>query len=120
MPVTIPAKGVQQVALDPATVPGLRLTTPRLWWPNGYGDQALYDVEMTFDAGAGAPSDTKRFKAGVRQFTSSFAGGTLRMWINGRRFVPRGGNWGFPESMLRYRGREYDVAVRYHKDLNFT
>ena len=42
------------------------------------------------------------------------------MWINGRRFIPRGGNWGFPESMLRYRGREYDAAVRYHRDMNFT
>jgi len=42
------------------------------------------------------------------------------MWINGRRFIPRGGNWGFPESMLRYRAREYDIAVRYHKEMNFT
>ena len=32
----------------------------------------------------------------------------------------RGGNWGFPESILRYRAREYDAAVRYHKDMNFT
>ena len=47
------------------------------------------------------------------------AAGTLVL-LNGRRFVPRGGNWGFPESMLRYRGREYDVAVRYHKHLNFN
>jgi hypothetical protein len=42
------------------------------------------------------------------------------MWINGRRFIPRGGNWGFPEAMLRYRGRDYEAAVRYHEDLNFT
>ena len=42
------------------------------------------------------------------------------MWINGRRFIPRGGNWGFPESMLRYRGREYQTAVRYHRDMHFN
>jgi hypothetical protein len=47
-------------------------------------------------------------------------GGALRIWINGRRFVPRGGNWGFGESMLRYRAREYDAAVRYHREMNFT
>jgi hypothetical protein len=40
--------------------------------------------------------------------------------VNGRRFVARGGTWGFPETNLRYRGREYDVAVRYHRDMNFT
>ena len=41
------------------------------------------------------------------------------MWINGRRFIARGGNWGFSESMLRYRAREYETVVRYHRDLHF-
>jgi len=120
-PVTLPAGGFEEVVFDPSNAPALRVSAPRLWWPNGYGDQPLYDVELAFTAGGAAgPSDTKRFKAGVRQFTASFDHGALRMWINGRRFIPRGGNWGFPESMLRYRGREYDAAVRYHKHLNFN
>ena len=42
------------------------------------------------------------------------------IFVNGRRVVPRGGNWGFPEANLRYRGREYDTAMRYHRDMNFT
>jgi hypothetical protein len=41
-------------------------------------------------------------------------------FINGRRFVARGGNWGFSEDLLRYRAREYDAALRYHRDMNFT
>ena len=44
----------------------------------------------------------------------------LNIYVNGRRFIGRGGNWGFPESNLKYRGREYDVAVGYHADMNFT
>ncbi len=56
----------------------------------------------------------------MRQFTYSEEGHTLRMWINGRRFIPKGGNWGFGESLLRYRGREYDAAVRYHAEMNFN
>ena len=56
----------------------------------------------------------------MRQFTYSEEGGALKIWINGRRFIPRGGNWGFSESMLRYRAREYDAAVRYHRDMHFT
>ena len=36
------------------------------------------------------------------------------------RFIGRGGNWGFGESNLNYRGREYDIAVAYHADMNFT
>ena len=44
----------------------------------------------------------------------------LSLFINGRRFIGRGGNWGFGESNLNYRGREYDIAVAYHADMNFT
>jgi hypothetical protein len=107
------------VVLDPSTHPALRLETPKLWWPNGYGDPSLYDVTLEFVTD-GQVSDARAFKAGVRQFTYSEDGGALRIWINGRRFVGRGGNWGFPETNLRYRRREYDIAVRLHRDLNFT
>ena len=118
-PVTIEAASVSTVVLDPSTHPALRLQKPKLWWPAGYGEPSLYDVELQFDA-AGRLSDAKSFRTGVRQFTYSEEGGALRIWINGRRFVSRGGNWGFPETNLRYRRREYDIAVRYHRDLNFT
>jgi hypothetical protein len=119
-PVTLAPGESRNVTFSPDAQPTLRLQNPRLWWPNGYGDPNLYDVELRFETAAGAVSDTKAFRAGVRQFTHSFAGNTLRLWINGRRFVPMGGNWGFGESMLRYRGREYDAAVRYHRDQHFT
>lgn len=112
--VTLDANSTRTVNLDP-----LHLTNPKLWWPNGYGDPNLYPVELSFVV-AGKAVDSTRFLAGVRQFTYNEEGGALRIWINGRRFIARGGNWGFPESMLRYRAREYDVAVRYHKDMNFT
>ncbi|MEJ5368308.1 MAG: discoidin domain-containing protein [Bryobacteraceae bacterium] len=97
----------------------LRLEKPRLWWPNGYGEPHLYGVSARFEA-EGSVSDRLEFQAGVREFRYSEEGGALRMWINGRRFVPRGGNWGFSESLLRYRRREYEAAVRYHRDMNFT
>ena len=44
----------------------------------------------------------------------------LNLYINGRRFIGMGGNWGFSEVNLNYRGREYETAVAYHKDMNFT
>jgi len=98
----------------------LHLTNPKLWWPNGYGDPNLYTVDLKFETADHGVSDAKSFQAGVRQFTYSEDGGALKIWINGRRFVPLGGNWGFGESMLRYRAREYDAAVRYHRDMHFT
>ena len=118
-PVRVPGASSVKVVLDPATHAALRLKDPQLWWPAGYGEPHLYDVELSFVA-AGAASDRKEFRAGVRQMSYSEDGGKLRMFINGRRFICRGGNWGFAESMLRYRAREYDAAVRYHREMNFT
>ena len=120
MPIMVAASSAKTVKLDAAAHAELRLRNPKLWWPNGYGDPNLYAVELQFETADGRASDTKQFQAGVRQFTYSEEGGALRIFINGRRFVPRGGNWGFSEDLLRYRAREYDAAVRYHRDMNFT
>lgn len=119
-PVRLAASETKVVKLDPSTHPALRLQHPKLWWPVGYGEPNLYPVELKFEADRRGVSDEESFLSGVRQFTSSEDGGALRLWINGRRFVARGGNWGFGESMLRYRAREYDVAVRYHREMNLT
>ena len=113
------AGGASVVRLDAAKHGELRLKEPKLWWPVGYGEAHLYDVEVRFEA-AGKVLDSKRLKFGIREMGSSTEGGKLRLFVNGRRFICRGGNWGFGESMLRYRGREYDAAVRYHREMNFT
>lgn len=109
----------KHISVDPATEPALRMKNPKLWWPVGYGDPYLYDAEISVTSG-NSVIGRNSFKAGLRQMTFSEDGGALRIWVNGRRFVARGGNWGFGESMLRYRAREYDVAVRYHREMHFT
>jgi hypothetical protein len=119
-PVTLRPSETKLIKLNPYTHPALRLKNPKLWWPNGYGKQDLYDVNLWFEADDHVISDVKSFKAGVREMAYSELDDILKIWINGRRFIGRGGNWGFPESNLSYRDREYDIAVRYHKDMNFT
>ena len=130
--VELPDAGAVTVTLDPSTHPQLRLEQPRLWWPNGHGEPHLYDVTLEVVTADGV-SDTVSFQSGVRQVTFSevdadldpAAAGwgpqeALHIFVNGRRVVPRGGNWGFPEAHLRYRAREYETAMRYHRDMNFT
>ena len=119
----------RQVAFDPAT-----LENPRLWWPNGYGRQELYPVSFSFDEGDEG-SDHVEFLSGVRQFDYEMApyepqsglvfkgrnnNQRLSLYVNGRRFVGFGGNWGYPEHLLNYGEREYDIAVAYHAAQNFT
>ena len=65
-------------------------------------------------------SDELTFKAGIREMGYRDVDTRLTMYVNGKRFVPLGGNWGFSESNLNYRGREYDIAVKYHRDMNYN
>lgn len=118
-PVKIPASSTRAVKLDPLTHPVLRLNHPKLWWPVGYGEPNLYDVELKFETPDRKISDAKTFQVGVRQLAYSEAGSALKLWINGRRIVPLGGHTSFSEALLRYRGREYDTLLRYHRGMNF-
>jgi len=119
-PVHLEPMETRIVKLNPENHPELSLKNPKLWWPNGYGQPNLYEVNLKFETTDKKVTDSKSFKTGVRQMTYSEKGGKLNIWVNGKRFTGRGGNWGFSESMLRYRGREYDIAVRYHRDMHFT
>jgi hypothetical protein len=117
--VALEAAETKLVRLDPQTTPALKLSNPRLWWPKGYGEPYLYDVKLRFEV-EGQASDEATFQSGVRQMTFNEDNQTLSLYVNGRRFIGFGGNWGFGESNLNYRGREYDIAVGYHADMNFT
>ena len=118
-PLKLGASQRQIIKLSSATHAQLKIDHPEVWWPAGYGEAHLYDVNLSFEA-AGKTHHHLAFKAGIRQMTGTEEDGKLRLFINGRRFVARGGNWGFGESMLRYRAREYDAAVRYHREQNFN
>jgi len=117
--VALESSELKVLKLNPITHPQLLFENPKLWWPKGYGEPYLYDVEIAFKTSDGV-SDIKTFKSGVREITFDEENQILSIYINGKRFIGRGGNWGFPESNLNYRGREYDIAVGYHADMNFT
>jgi beta-mannosidase len=76
---------------------------PHLWWPNGYGEQPLYKVEVLLAAG-GQPCDNRDFKLGLRtiklvqeddQWGKSFA-----FFVNGKAIFAKGANWIPADSFL--------------------
>ena len=92
-----------------------------LWWPNGYGEPALHKATFAFIPDGTTDAMTSiEWLAGIREFTYCDVMSDLKMFINGRRFFPKGGNWGFSEYNLRYGSDEYDTAVRMHKDMNLN
>ncbi len=60
------APGETTVTFSPQTDPALHIANPHLWWPNGYGDPALYTLTLSAYAG-GQLSDSKSLRFGIRE-----------------------------------------------------
>lgn len=58
--------GSTDVDFTPAEFPALRVSNPKLWWPNGYGEQALHRLDMTASVD-GAVSDRASTRFGIRE-----------------------------------------------------
>ena len=117
--VTLAAWQTIEESFIPNEFPQLKNQRMRLWWPNGYGEPYLYDASFSFTVD-GVQSDAISYKAGIREVKTVDKDTKLRIYINHRRLVPLGGNWAFSENNLNYRGREFDAAVRHHKEMNYN
>jgi beta-mannosidase len=76
----------------------LSVPTPELWWPHGYGEQALYDLTVSLDRTASATSlDSWRRKVGFRSLRLDTEpddlGAPFTFVINGRPVFAKGVNW---------------------------
>ncbi|WP_406472447.1 glycoside hydrolase family 2 protein [Streptomyces sp. NBC_01615] len=94
-------------------VVGLEVPDVELWWPRGYGEQPLYEIELTLSDAHG-PLDVWRRRIGFRTVeldTSADDHGTgFTFVVNGERMFARGVNWipddVFPSRITRERYRE--------------
>ncbi|GAA3976360.1 beta galactosidase jelly roll domain-containing protein [Pedobacter ginsengiterrae] len=101
--------------------PDFTLLNPKLWWPNGYGAQYLYDLKIQFICAA-KTLDQETLKVGVRQIDNIWNEHTKSMgaYVNGQKIFIKGGNWIISDAMLRFTDARYDAEVRYHKDMNLN
>ena len=113
----IDAEGL--VSFSPDSFPQLKDRNMDLWWPVGYGEPTLYDAGFAVKVD-GVLSDSLHFKAGIRQMRWDSSDGSLKLFINGRRFIAQGGNWGFSEHNLDFSARDYDIALDYHRQMNIN
>ena len=118
-PVTLNAGETRTVTISSQSAPGLRLKSPRLWWPNGYGQPNLYTCRLAFRTN-GQVSDVKNVTFGIKKYTYDTDNHILHLHINGVRVFPKGGSWGMAEFMLRCHAQDYDTKVRFHREMNFN
>ncbi|MGW1598662.1 glycoside hydrolase family 2 protein [Streptomyces sp. NPDC002343] len=119
--VTAEVAGVRteaELAGDEAVL-GLEVPGPRLWWPRGYGEQPLYDLDLTLSDDSG-PLDTWHRRIGFRTIgldrSADEHGTGFTLVVNGVRIFARGVNWipddAFPSRITpeRYRTRLAQAA----------
>ncbi|MFF6783646.1 glycoside hydrolase family 2 protein [Streptomyces sp. NPDC012510] len=107
--------GVSAVTAVEGTGGAVRLEVPEaaLWWPRGYGEQPLYEVELTLH-GEGRALDRWRRRIGFRTVeldrSADGQGTGFTFVVNGERLFARGVNWipddVFPSRITRERYRE--------------
>ena len=103
----------------------LTVPEPQLWWPNGYGEQPLYELRVCAKSNRGEDAfapvavgirtlelDQTPLRPGERLFAFR---------VNGVRVFSQGGDWIPSDSIYcRVSAAKYDALVREAKEANFT
>ncbi len=99
-----------------------RIPDFKLWWPNGYGEQDLYNLEVSFTAADGSISYTKS-SFGIRQLDykampsgESQSAYNRQIVINGVDIYMKGAGWCNIDAMLRVESEEYDRFLSLARD----
>jgi mannosylglycoprotein endo-beta-mannosidase len=121
--IPLPASGkTTTITLSSADIPELRLTSPKLWWPNGYGAPYLYSLSIGLDIG-NMTSDVRELKFGVRSIQYSRQRGSstdLAITVNNLPILIMGGNWGLDEALKRIPRQRIFNQVRMHREANLN
>jgi hypothetical protein len=102
--------------------PDLSFKNPKIWWPNGYGEQPLYDLSLECYDQDRAISDQELVSIGIRKIDYKWNAFTRskEMFVNGQKIFVKGGNWIISDAMLRFSEERYDAEIRFHRDMNLN
>jgi mannosylglycoprotein endo-beta-mannosidase len=120
--VMVDAKSASNVVFNAVSTPVLHVTSPKLWWPNGYGPQNLYKLTLIFRTSkAKSNSSLQETTFGIRKIEYSVPDSeNLTLSVNGVRVMARGGDWGLDEGMKRVPYKRLDAQFHMHALANLN
>ena len=102
------------------------ITEPKLWWPNGYGDQPLYTVDIClYDNATGKMLDSQKKRIGLRTMEISTEkdefGSEFAHKVNGVKIFAMGADYIPQDNILPRVNKERTRTLLQHcKDSNFN
>ncbi len=118
-PVDLAGDETKEVIFEPSSFSQLNISNPRLWWPNGYGEQEIYNLNLSFETADGSVSDTAFVRFGIREFSYDYDP-ELVVKVNNEKIFCKGGNWVSTDAMLRFSRKRIYNEIRLHKEMNLT
>jgi beta-galactosidase/beta-glucuronidase len=120
--VSVGQKTSNVVDLNASNTKELKMISPAIWWPNGYGKPNLYRIRLQYSNNSGISDDTS-FVFGVRTASTKAVqvNGSWRrdFYMNGRRLHLTGGAW-VPDFMLNRDSLRYDYELRLCRNSNIN
>ena len=98
---------------------------PKIWWPNGYGDQPLYRICVTLLNKEDQPLESVEKRIGLRTLTVSQEkdgwGSEFAFCVNGVKIFTRGGNY-IPDDCLytRISGKKQEYLLECCRRAHFN
>ncbi|MDD2706561.1 MAG: glycoside hydrolase family 2 TIM barrel-domain containing protein [Verrucomicrobiae bacterium] len=103
------------------------IQAPRLWWPNGMGEQNLYDLTMELFDANNRLIDVRNERFGLREVRliqekdPSDGGTTFTFAVNGAKVFAKGANWTPVDTLMDPVPKErYAKLVAMAKEANFN
>ena len=102
---------------ESSLAPGFRfkIPDPKIWWPNGMGEQNLYKLKVSFTPDGGGTPDYSESIFGIRTIEMAPLPGGPKPdklnWtfiINGKRTFVKGNGWCTPDALMDFRRERYD------------
>lgn len=102
----------------------IKIPNPNIWWPNGYGDQPMYQIRISAEAG-GIERDTKITAFGIRTVRllqqKDSEGKSFIMEINGEKIFCKGADWIPSDSFIpRIPESTYERLLTLARDAHMT